>query len=170
MLGDTEPAEVGDGLLQRVLDRLDDSTSDPAPASAGEHSRIDGSETVPSPLRHYLQAPLDRLPWRRRGLAFFEYRLLADFSGFNVKLLRIPSGYGAPSHRHEGTELTVVLSGGFRDANGHYVVGDLAQVDETVVHRPVADDNGDCICLAVTDGAIHLAGPFGRLVDPFVRY
>ncbi len=170
MLGDAEATEIGEGALQQVLDRLDMPEAGFAPATDVGHVNAAGGDDVPSPLRRYIDVPLERLPWRRRGRAFYEHRLLPDFSGYNVKLLRIPSGHGTPFHRHEGTELTVVLSGGFRDESGHYLVGDLAQVDQTVMHSPVADDDGDCICLAVTDGEIHLAGPIGKLLDPFVRY
>lgn len=167
MLSETKEAAMSGDALTQVLDRLDDSVDD-------DESKIKTSETalpgVPSPLWRYLDAPLEKLPWRPRGRAFFEHRLLTDSPGHNVKILKIPAGHGTPLHSHEGTELTVVLKGGFRDDTGHYLPGDLAQADDTLVHRPVADDDGDCICLAATDGDIRLAGPISRWLNPFIKY
>ena len=37
-----------------------------------------------------------------------------------------------------GTELTLVLAGGFSDETGHFLRGDLAEADASVDHRPVA--------------------------------
>ena len=83
--------------------------------------------------------------------------------------MRIKSGTAMPSHTHEGTELTLVLAGGFSDERGHFLRGDLAEVDASVDHRPIADPGDDCICLAVTDAPLRLTGPFGRLLNPFLR-
>jgi putative transcriptional regulator len=35
---------------------------------------------------------------------------------------------------------------------------------------PTADDDGDCVCLAVTDAPLRLTGPIGRLFNPFIRF
>ena len=47
--------------------------------------------------------------------------------------------------------------------------GDVAEADPSVNHQPVADPGEDCICLAVTDAPLRLTGPFGRLLNPFLR-
>ncbi len=74
-----------------------------------------------------------------------------------------------PVHTHEGTELTLVLAGAFSDAHGHFLRGDVAEADASVEHQPVADPGEDCLCLAVTDAPLRLTGPFGRLLNPFLR-
>jgi putative transcriptional regulator len=65
--------------------------------------------------------------------------------------------------------MTLVLAGGFSDESGHFVRGDVAEADPSVNHQPVADPGEDCLCLAVTDAPLRLTGPFGRLLNPFLR-
>jgi putative transcriptional regulator len=42
--------------------------------------------------------------------------------------------------------------------------------DESVDHCPIADEEGDCLCLAVTDAPLRLTGRFGRFLNPFIRF
>ena len=84
-------------------------------------------------------------------------------------MLRIAPGHGVPQHSHRGTELTLVLEGGFSDITGHYVRGDIQVADQELDHQPVADDHVACICLAVTSDHLRLTGPLGRIIDPFLR-
>ncbi len=86
-----------------------------------------------------------------------------------TRLLRIKAGTALPQHTHEGHEFTLLLAGGFSDASGHYLRGDVAVADASVDHRPVADDGEDCLCLAVTDAPLRLTGPFGRYLNFFAR-
>ncbi len=58
-----------------------------------------------------------------------------------------------------------MLEGGFSDAYGHYLAGDVSVADSEVTHQPVADDDGDCICLAVTDAPLRFTGPLGSLIN-----
>jgi putative transcriptional regulator len=39
-----------------------------------------------------------------------------------------------------------------------------------VNHTPVADDDEDCICFAVTDAPLRLTGPVGRIVQSFFKH
>ncbi len=83
--------------------------------------------------------------------------------------MRLRAGTGAPRHTHEGTELTLVLEAGFTDALGHYLRGDVEVADSALDHRPVADIDGDCLCLAMADAPLRLTGRLGRLLNTFVR-
>ena len=74
-----------------------------------------------------------------------------------------------PRHTHDGSELTLVLTGGFTERGNHFLRGDVAVADSSVDHCPVADPGEPCLCLAVTDAPLRLTGPFGRLLNPFVR-
>lgn len=95
--------------------------------------------------------------------------MLPEFPGYKTQLLKIASGTAMPSHTHLGTELTLVLAGGFSDESGQYGEGDVAEADDSVTHRPVADPGEDCICLAVTDAPLRLTGALGWLLNPFIR-
>ncbi|NBN62413.1 transcriptional regulator [Microvirga tunisiensis] len=124
---------------------------------------------LPTSIRRLLGRPtLDGIAWRSLMPGVKEYRM-GEIDGCAASLLWIRAGRAVPSHTHDGTELTLVLQGGFSDADGHYVRGDIALADDHVDHKPVADDDEDCICFAVTEGHLRLTGPVGRLLQPFIR-
>ena len=153
--------------VDAVLARLDEPEPTPAAAIAldAETRRL-----VPAPLRFYLGASLKDLAWRRLTRGIEAHELTLARAGFATRLLRIRSSEALPRHSHGGTESVLVLDGGFSDEHGHYARGDLAVSDAQIVHRPVADPDGNCLCLVVIEGGIRFAGPLGRLLNLFVRY
>jgi len=156
---DGEPLDSG--ALDRALARLELPESPTAHEGAGD-------PRVPRPLRGYLGTNLDDLAWKQRG-SVAEFALLTGHAGLTTRLLRIKGGTALPQHTHEGSEYTLLLAGGFSDASGHYVTGDVAVADPSVDHRPVADPGADCLCLAVTDAPLRLTGRFGRYLNAFLR-
>jgi putative transcriptional regulator len=88
-------------------------------------------------------------------------------AGETVKLLKIKPGKAAPRHTHNGMEATLVLRGAFRDGERVYERGELAVADHDVQHRPRAEGEEDCICLAVTDGALRFTDTLGRMARDF---
>lgn len=164
LLDELEPVPLEDGAWERLLGRLgapeDEATAAPVkPEVAG----------LPRPLRDYLPGSLDELRWRSYGSAA-GIELDVKAPGYRTTLLRVHAGRRVPQHTHEGSELTLVLEGAFRDATGRYARGDLALADSSVDHRPVADPGEDCMCLTVTDAPLRLTGLFGRFLNPFVRF
>lgn len=179
MLEELAPEPVGDALLDAVLARLDDEDEAPRrPAAPPRQSAAPSANRilVPAPLRAYLpdtvdETGLEGLNWRSVMRGLDELELTKSERGAKARLLRIKGGMQMPQHTHHGTEMTLVLTGGFSDETGHYIRGDIAVTDDEVDHTPVADDDGeDCICLVVTDARLKLTGPFGRLLNPFVRF
>ena len=163
------PAEpLGTDALRRVLERGTAAETasfvlpDLVPSRAVHGGRL------PSPLRRYVGGDLDDIAWRGRG-RLRERRLLPHQTEYSTRLLRIRAGAAMPRHTHGGTELTLVLTGGFADERDHYGVGDVAIADVAVDHRPVADGGEDCICLAVTDAPLRLTGFGGPLLNLFVK-
>ena len=73
------------------------------------------------------------------------------------------------SHSHTGAEVTLVLSGGFTDETGSYGPGDIAIQEAGSEHQPIADDDGECMVLAVNEGQIRLTGPIGRVLNLLVN-
>jgi len=153
--------------LDRALARLELPESLEAGEAAAEGPGP-GDLRVPRPLRGYLGDGLESLAWKSRG-SVAEFRLLTGHAGMKTRLLRIKGGTALPQHTHEGTEYTLLLAGGFSDASGHYLAGDVAVADPSVDHRPVADPGADCLCLAVTDAPLRLTGRFGRYLNAFLR-
>jgi putative transcriptional regulator len=171
LLDEIEPEAVEGGGLDALFARIEAApakeTREADPAAV-KPAASDTVPTLPRPLRDYVGGEVDALAWRKRG-KLSEARLLPGSRGGTVKLLRIPAGAMMPVHTHRGTELTLVLDGGFSDERGHYLRGDVAIADDDVTHRPRADDDGDCLCLTVTEAPVRLAGPLARFLNPFLR-
>lgn len=119
----------------------------------------------PASLRNFVGFDAGDVPWRSKLPGFREYDL-GEVDGCHVNLYWIRPGRAIPGHTHDGAELTLVLDGAFTDNSGRYGRGDISIADESIDHRPVADSQHPCICLAVTDGDLRLTGSIGqRLSD-----
>ncbi|MCH2395000.1 ChrR family anti-sigma-E factor [Oceanibaculum sp.] len=170
MLADSQPADLTDAALDAVLARLDEEPADlPAHKPAVRYDE-QTRRVLPEPLRSYLGDNLGALPWRNVTRSLQEIELPIGDSGYRTRLLRIKAGQAMPEHTHGGSEMTLVLAGGFSDDTGHYGRGDVSIADDELVHTPVADAGEDCICLAVTDAPLKLTGPVGRIINLFMRY
>jgi putative transcriptional regulator len=156
------PADLGPDALASVLARLDLPPDPPRSARPAA-----GPPGLPTPLRDYLPAELEALPWKRLA-AGIEQVILLQARGIRARLLRIGAGIMVPEHGHGGMELTMVLQGGFADQGQGYARGDVSMADRQVVHSPVADRSETCLCLAVTDAPLKLTGLVGMLVNPFL--
>lgn len=178
LLEEMPAAPVGDDLLARIMAQLDAPAPVaprplPANTDTADAAAAPGRPLLPQPLRGYVGGDLSGLSWRRvmRGVEEAEVRCgPGDASGAKVRLLRIKGGMAMPQHTHGGSELTLVLAGGFTDAMDHYLRGDFAETDNSVDHQPVADAGEDCICLTVTDAPLRLTGTLGRLLNPFIKF
>jgi putative transcriptional regulator len=155
------PAEVAPEAIERVLARLDE----PPPPT----TRIAVSDPVlPAPLRAYVGRGIDAVAWTRLARGIEEFRLpIPNTRGFTTRLIRVAAGREIPSHGHDGDELTLVLAGGFTDGGVSFRRGDVAGADPSISHRPVADADGACICLVVTEGKLRFSGPLGPLLTYF---
>lgn len=159
-----EPAALSDP--QRMLDHVLRST-------AGESAVLDkvrvGNDGMPLALQDFTGFRADSIPWRTKMPGFKEVAL-GEMDGCDSRLFWIRPGRAIPEHTHDGSELTLVLEGGFFDDEGHYVRGDIAAADETVDHRPVADEDAPCICFAITTAPLRLTGSYRQLFsDVFGR-
>ena len=83
------------------------------------------------------------------------------------RLLKISPGTCMPSHGHNGSELTLILSGSYCDETGRLCAGDVADLDPDIKHQPIADRDQDCICLIVTDAPLKFEGWIPKLMQPF---
>ncbi len=161
------PAEaLPDDALARTLARIE---AEPAPAPKGpakdDAVRVVGT-AIPTPLRHYLP---DGAQWRAALGGFEEIELPLGDKSYRATLLRMAAGRGLPTHRHAGSEYTLVLAGGFSDGRGRFDRGDICVADPSVEHKPVADPDQPCICLVVSEAPVRLTGFFGRFLNPFLK-
>jgi len=122
---------------------------------------------LPDALHSFVGRELEDVKWRSVLPGLKEFRISDKDAETEASLLWIRSGRRMPAHTHDGSEVTLVLKGGFSDLMGHYGRGDIAIADGDVDHRPRADDDGDCICFAVTDAPVRLTGFLGRFLQRF---
>ncbi len=129
-------------------------------AAAGEAEGL-----FPAVLRDFVGFTVDTVPWRTKMPGFREHEI-GEIDGCHVTLFWIRPGRKIPAHTHEGSELSLVLDGAFTDSNGRYARGDISVADDTVDHRPRAENDRPCIGFAVTDAPLRLTGPlYQRLSD-----
>jgi len=159
-----KPAKASDELKTKLLGMLDSLPQD----LAQEQSRELDSR-VPRCLHQFIDKSYDDLDWKRVSADIHSAELCRDSNGAKVELLKIKPGGSATTHTHMGDEYTVILEGSFSDESGLYGQGDFLVRDETDQHTPVATQDRECICLAVTEGPIQFTGFLHRLLNPFIR-
>lgn len=166
MITEANPAAIGDDALDRMLARLDEPAP---PAPVAPNFDAETRTLLPRPLQRYLDCSLSTLPWHRVGRVFEEVRLPLSGSGVKAALMRIKPGQTMPRHSHSGLEYTLVLAGGYQDNGEAFRRGDYSELDSNHEHQPVADADGECLCLVILDAPVRLSGVFGRLINPFLR-
>jgi putative transcriptional regulator len=159
-----KPSKVSDELKTKLLGMLD-SLSEDLPDEKSH--KIDAR--VPRCLHQFVDTNYDDLNWKRISADIQSVELCRDSNGAKVELLKIKPGGSATTHTHMGDEYTVILEGSFSDESGLYGQGDFLVKDENDQHTPVATQDRECICLAVTEGPIQFTGFLHRLLNPFIR-
>ncbi|MGX1098924.1 ChrR family anti-sigma-E factor [Amorphus sp. MBR-141] len=166
-----EPVDVPgrDHKLDRIFATAPDAEpeSDPGLSAFPMGSNRRDHSGLPASILRYAGRPLADVPWKTRLPGIREWRIGSD-DGFVTSLFCLRAGHGLPPHTHRGTEMTLVLHGGFTDTTGHYGVGDVSIADDLIDHRPLADDDGDCIGFVVSNASLRLTGRLGRLLAPFL--
>lgn len=158
-----DPAAVGDGTLNKVLARLDEAPplayAAPTPAE----------ESLPALLQRLMRGDFSDLRWRSIGDALRITYLPTGDPKREFALYRIRAGKAIPQHDHRGSEMTLVLEGGFSDDRGTYHAGDFVHRCGSERHAPRALPDGDCLCLAVLDAPLRFTGWKFRWINPFLR-
>jgi putative transcriptional regulator len=124
-----------------------------------------GSAEVPAPLAQLVGADLDRLRWRwvKRGSWLRHVPIVGEGK---LLLFKCASHIPLPEHGHEGSELTMVLRGTLSDSTGRYSAGDVCDLDDSIVHTPVAGTDG-CICVVAQDRPVRFSSAIVRLAKPW---
>ena len=124
---------------------------------------------IPAPLARYLGRGIKELHWKMLGPGMRHIEVVPHdlISGANLRLLRIAPSRAMPRHGHHGSELTIVLSGSYHDELGTFARGDVAETDGEIVHKPISDDEIECICLIATEAPLKFDSLLARLVQRF---
>jgi putative transcriptional regulator len=162
LLADLAPAEMAADALALTLARIER----PEPAAGLPAPRApDNWIKVPPEV---LVAFQRRKRWAAPGV------WVAPVSrdrrtGERSYLLGIGAGIAVPTHSHKGVEMTCVLTGAYIERGNTHGVGDFAEVDEEVEHRPRVTQDGACVCLIAADNALVARDLIGWIMQPLVR-
>ncbi len=167
LLESIEPAPMKEGALDAVMALIDEAPSTTAaepgkPTLSAPKWEADLAK-LPDPLRGCAAEGLERGKWRMmgRGIRGLDLSFLDPDCKGKIELYRIEPGCAVPRHGHEGTELTLVITGAFRDEGGRYGPGDIAAGGANVTHQPVAEQGEVCLALAVTNAPLKMTGALG---------
>jgi len=162
MLEDTAPVSVDPQVFEDVLLRLDEVPDDRAANDAN-------ASTLSWTVKQVRQGNLDKLQWKKisRSLRIADLGRIDGATEFS--LYHISEGGRIPQHNHSGTEMTLVLQGGFSDESGAYHAGDFIVREAGDVHAPAALPGGDCICLAVLEAPLRFTHWHHRWLSPLLQ-
>jgi len=164
---DSLPKAVMNTGVDDIFAKLDLLDSDPI--SQLEELPVKRPDWLPvwaEPVAKWLEADQN---WQRLapGISQIKFEQPEFAKDKAVRLLKISPGTCMPSHGHNGSELTLILSGSYCDETGRLCAGDVADLDPDIKHQPIADRDQDCICLIVTDAPLKFEGWIPKLMQPF---
>lgn len=160
-----DPVSVGDAQLEAVLARLDEEP--PLQYAAPAADRNSGS--LPAVLQRLMRGDFSDLSWKSVGKSLRISYLETGDPQHEFALYHIKAGGRVPEHGHRGKEMTLILEGGFSDADGSYHKGDFIYREPGDVHSPTALQSEDCICVAVLDAPLKFTGWKFRWMNPFLK-
>ena len=163
-LAQQKSTEVAPSSRASVMARIQTATLHRLPVARSAES------DVPRALQAVLgTADLASLKWQKAGpgVDMFKLPKPKGETGF-LGLLRIMPGRQMPDHGHGGTELTLILRGAYHDEIGHFARGDVADLDESISHTPIAAEGEPCICLVANDAPTRFHSWPARLVQRFI--
>jgi len=163
LLESLEPVAVGDSQLNAVLARLDEES----PLQYEQPAKKDSA--TPALLQRLMRGDFSDLNWKNIGSTLRISYLNTGDAAHEFALYHIRAGGRIPEHTHRGSEMTLVLQGGFSDAEGSYHPGDFIYRQPGDVHSPTALQSEDCICLAVLDAPLKFTDWRFRWMNPFLK-
>lgn len=176
-LNEIEPAKVEESSFDKLMSRIqhfDNAAANDKKASTAQASTrrpIDGdarTKSLPKVVQRLL--PKDKaLKWAYVSPALRAAQLETGQNKYEVSFHKIKRGGRVVEHDHGGLEVTLVLEGSFSDANGNYVVGDYIEKKPGEIHRPMAAQDQDCLCLSVVEAPVKVTGLMGKMINPFLR-
>jgi putative transcriptional regulator len=164
IVADLAETPVSADCRASTLSRLDQATLHRFPKPSAPRKE------TPAPLDQLLDGKaLDQLGWKKKapGVEMFDLPLSPSVRG-KLLLMRIAAGRSVPEHGHGGEEITLILSGAYRDRLGRFAAGDVADLGEDVEHQPVVEAGEPCICLVATEAPTRFKSFAARLLQPLI--
>ncbi|GAB5458879.1 MAG: ChrR family anti-sigma-E factor [Henriciella sp.] len=164
---------LSDDFLDRMLESLDQVDADTQPqiveTATNAAPNMHDDAWMPQTLKTHLANANIKVKWRKTGPGVQRAPLFTTETGERVYLLRAQPGQIMPMHSHAGDEWTLILQGGYKAGEDHFVAGDLHAEDDECQHQPVIDQGETCICLVVDDGPLKFRNPLLKFMQPLFR-
>lgn len=107
------------------------------------------------------------LAWKKLAGGINQAAVMLD-GETQCEFIYMKPGSQVPIHRHQGSEITLVLEGSFRDQLGAYQPSDFVLRDRSHQHQPASEEG--CLCFAVLDSPLTFTRGLARLLNPVLRY
>ena len=186
LLADADPAPLSPEAAENARALLDQEPETESPEKHPHASQrftrqtartgqaaSDEFAALPEAMRACLTGHERKLRWFSPSPWFSIRRMLPRgqaAAGSSAFLIRVAAGHSIPSHSHGGTEMTLVLQGGYTDCTGPAKRGDLIIHDPSIDHQPIADPGESCIVATAFEGPLRLTGRFGRVIQPLFGF
>ena len=166
LLEESEPETVSAAEIDHMMAALDRAPGFAAtPVAKADEEPGD----VPLPLRRYIGRDLAAVKWKTVAPGIRRHRIeLSTRSSSALYMLHIAPGKAVPEHGHGGSEMTLILSGSYRDDLGRFGPGDVADLDEHVEHQPIVDSDVPCICLVTTEAPTRFKSVISKILQPLI--
>tara|TARA_B110000444_G_C18795483_1_gene574617 strand:+ start:721 stop:1422 length:702 start_codon:yes stop_codon:yes gene_type:complete len=154
-------------LLANIVNKpQEDSVESPIPQESpiAEIHMLDHSFTLPQILA---KAANEGLIWKKLAGGINQANLDID-TETQCEFIYMSPGSKTPMHKHQGSEITLVLDGSFSDASGAYEPADFVVRSGKDEHQPVSE--GGFLCFAVLDRPLTFTQGVARLFNPINRY
>lgn len=172
LLEELKPSnDIGYAMLGNILNRIEEQEENFPDHSYSEVSviRDESKDLFPQTIRRFLGFNYSQTRWRFAGPRSMISHLWQDGMGGRMWMFKSRAGTVTPIHKHSGIEWTLILKGGYSTKEGHFLPGDLHQVDENDEHQPIMDENEDCVCLVFTEGPTIYSSFLPKIMQKFTK-
>lgn len=166
LLDDVDEVALSSSAFDKMMAAIDSAETE-APAVAEIREPIVLDSNVPLPLQRFIGTDIGDVRWRPIAPGVRKHAIKLDSKGSDsLYMLHIAPGMAVPEHGHGGSELTLVLSGAYRDVFGRFGAGDIADLDEHIEHQPKVEAGEACICIVATEAPTKFKDVFSRVLQP----
>lgn len=154
-----DPVGMSDQSLGRVLERLGKDET----CCATQNCK--SCDDLPNPIQRHLEAfGMVQPRWRKVWFGMSVVDMFPQLCAAKMTVMRLAPGASPPAHRHEATEVTLILDGALSDGTASYKSGDLFVCDAGTIHKPKACPAQGCTCMVMTTAPVSPIHPMARML------
>ncbi|NKB35177.1 MAG: hypothetical protein GKR91_18930 [Pseudomonadales bacterium] len=160
---DDNGAEYSD-MIANIISHPQLNKAEEKKSILSEMHMLDHSVSLPKVLA---KAAAEGLVWKKLGGGINQAQISLD-DETQCEFIYMQPGSQTPVHKHQGSEVTLVLDGSFSDELGQYGRSDFIMRTSIDVHQPRSDEG--CLCFAVLDKPLTFTKGIARLLNPLNNY